>query len=138
MQFNWPIKSPEEIWNKCWELVKRHRRRFLQSNMRPCPWNCTKAIISSKHEVIGCRGCGSKNPDFCKNRSLFRPLFTKEELIRQFKEKLKDPQVLIREYRDLVVFFWCLNMFNMETLDEEKILNMEAELSKKKKEREEQ
>ena len=106
MQVSWIIKSPEEIWDKCRELVKRHRRRFLQSNSRPCPWNCTKAVLSSKHEVTGCRGCGSRNPEFCKNTGLFSPLFTKEELVHQFKEKLKDPQVLLQEYRDLVVFFF--------------------------------
>jgi hypothetical protein len=129
MAFNWRIKSPEEIWKKCWELVKRHRRRFIQSNSRPCPWNCAKAEVSSKHEVVGCRGCGSRNPEFCKNHALFHPLFTKKELVTQFKEKLKDPQTLLREYRDLVVFFWCLNMFDMETLDGKKISDLEKVLN---------
>lgn len=117
----WSIKSPQEIWKKCWELVRRHRRRFIQSNLKPCPWNCKKAEVTSGHEVAGCRGCGSKNPDFCKNTGVFMPLFTKEELAEQFKRRLKDPQTLLKEYRDLVVFFWCLKIFDMESLDKERV-----------------
>lgn len=122
----WSIKPAQEILDKCHDMIRRHRRRFLQKNLRPCPWNCYKAEVSSGHQVVGCTECKSKNPDFCKKPSLFKPFYTKEELVQQFREKLKDPHILLREYRDLVVFFWCFHLFDMQTLDKEAIEKIES------------
>jgi hypothetical protein len=37
------------------------------------------------------------------------PIFTKAELYEQFKRDLRDPEILVREYRDLAMIFWVIN-----------------------------
>jgi hypothetical protein len=46
-------------------------------------------------------------------------MYSKEELSEQFKTGIRDPQVLLREYRDLFVFFWLLGAFDEKIVDEE-------------------
>jgi hypothetical protein len=36
------------------------------------------------------------------------PIFTKAELYEQFKNDLRDPETLVREYRDLAMLFWVI------------------------------
>lgn len=117
---NWPfrIKTPEEILSKCKEMVKRHRRKFIQKNLRPCPMNCVLADIAPGREVIGCSGCGSKDPEKCLKDVVFKPLYSKNELVQQFSNQINNPQVLLRDYRDLTVFFYCLGCFDMQKIDE--------------------
>ena len=63
-------------------------------------------------KVIGCSGCGSHNPQFCVKHEKFTPLFSKEELADQFRTSLNDPQILLKQYRDLVVFLWITGQFD--------------------------
>lgn len=99
-------------------MVKRHRRKFIQKNLRPCPMNCVLADIAPGREVIGCSGCGSKDPEKCLKDVVFKPLYSKNELVQQFSNQINNPQVLLRDYRDLTVFFYCLGCFDMQKIDE--------------------
>lgn len=118
------LKSLDEIMERFQELVHRHRRRFLKRYLRPCPNNCKSAEMVGR-EVVGCKGCGSRNPEFCKNQNKFIPLNTKEELSEEFRTMLRDPQLLLREYRDLVVFLWVTGQFDSEEIPEHIIEKVE-------------
>jgi hypothetical protein len=113
------LKNLEEIIAAARETIHRHRRRFLQRNLRPCPENCQGASMVG-HKVVGCTNCGSPNTDSCIKEDKFVPLFTKEELAQQFADQLRNPDVLLREYRDITVFLWVLGAFDKQskTLDE--------------------
>jgi hypothetical protein len=108
------LKSLEEIIAAARETIHRHRRRFLQRNLRPCPENCKGASMVG-HKVVGCTNCGSPNTDTCIKEKEFVPLFTKEELAQQFADQLRSPDVLLREYRDITVFLWVLGAFDKQT-----------------------
>lgn len=41
---------------------------------------------------------------------------TKDELYTEFKWRLRDPQVLLREYKDIAVLLWVLGEFDREAL----------------------
>jgi hypothetical protein len=116
------LKSPEEIIARARELVHRHRRRFLSRNLRPCPENCTKADMMGR-KIVGCSGCDSHDPSKCLRPDKFQPMYTKEELAKQFAEELRDPGVLLRDYRDVVVFFWILGAFDEEKRVDEEIVS---------------
>jgi hypothetical protein len=120
------IKSLEEIIAAAKDNIKRHRRRFLQRNLRPCPVNCKGASMLG-HKVVGCTNCGSPNAENCIKEDKFVPLFTKEELAQQFADQLRDPEVLMREYRDVTVFLWVLGAFDKQkkTLDEQIVSKVE-------------
>jgi len=120
------LKSLDEIMARFQELVHRHRRRYLKRYLKPCPMNCSKADVVGRR-VTGCvTCCGSKDPDVCKRPEKFVPLYTKEELAEQFRLELRDRQVLLREYRDLVVFLWLLGEYDNEEAVPEHIIK-EAE-----------
>jgi hypothetical protein len=95
-------------------MVRRHRRRFLAKNLKPCPFNCKKADMVG-HEVVGCSGCNSSNLENCNIASAFVPILSKQELVEQFANQLRDPEVLLHHYRDLVAFFWCIGVFDLST-----------------------
>ena len=120
------LKTLEEILEAARETVRRHRRKFLQRNLRPCPDNCKGAEMLG-HKVVGCSNCGSTNPEQCRKEGKFDPVFSKEELAQQFAESLRDPEVLLREYRDVTVFLWVLGAFDKQkkTLDEHIVSGME-------------
>src|SRR5271169_1804229 len=108
------LKALEEIITAARETIHRHRRRFLQRSLRPCPENCKGASMVG-HKVVGCTSCGSPSADQCVKESKFVPLFTKEELAQQFADQLRNPEVLLREYRDVTVFLWVLGAFDKQT-----------------------
>jgi hypothetical protein len=108
------LKALEEIIAAARETIHRHRRRFLQRNLRPCPVNCKGASMVG-HKVVGCGNCGSRNPEQCAKDTAFVPLFSKEELAQQFADQLRNPEVLLREYRDVTVFLWVLGAFDKQS-----------------------
>ena len=128
------LKPLEEIIAAARDTIKRHRRRFLQRNLRPCPENCKGASMLG-HKVVGCTNCGSPNAESCLKEKAFVPLFTKEELAQQFANQLRDPEVLLREYRDVTVFLWVLGAFDKQakTLDENIVEKVEQSGDKAKK-----
>jgi len=128
------LKPLEEIIAAARETIHRHRRRFLQRNMRPCPENCKGASMVG-HKVVGCTNCGSPNADNCLREDKFVPLFTKEELAQQFADQLRNPEVLLREYRDVTVFLWVLGAFDKQTkqVDENIVEKVEQSENKTRK-----
>jgi hypothetical protein len=128
------LKALEEIIAAARETIHRHRRRFLQRNLRPCPENCKGASMIG-HKVVGCTNCGSPNSENCIKEDKFVPLFTKEELAQQFADQLRDPEVLLREYRDVTVFLWVLGAFDKQkkTLDEHIVVEVEQSENKIRK-----
>src|SRR5271157_4770382 len=128
------LKTLEEIIAAARETIKRHRRRFLQRALRPCPENCKGASMLG-HKVVGCTNCGSPNGDSCIKSSKFVPLFTKEQLAQQFADQLRNPEVLLREYRDVTVFLWVLGAFDKQkkTLDETIVERVEQNEGKARK-----
>lgn len=79
------------------------------------------------HKVVGCGNCGSRNPEQCSKDSAFVPLFGKEELAQQFADQLRNPEVLLREYRDVTVFLWVLGAFDKQSkvIDEKIVSDVE-------------
>ena len=73
--------------------------------------NCKHATVVGR-KVTGCQGCGSHNPEFCKDPAKFAPLYSKEQLYEEFGRMLKDRDIMLREYRDLVAFFWILGEYD--------------------------
>jgi hypothetical protein len=65
----------------------------------------------------------------------FVPLFTKEELAQQFADQLRNPEILLREYRDVTVFLWVLGAFDKQTkqVDEQIVEKVEQSGDKMKK-----
>jgi hypothetical protein len=116
------LKSPEEIIARARDIISRHRRRFLSRNLHPCPGNCAMAEMMGR-KVTGCSGCESIDPNKCLRPDKFQPAYSKEELAAQFAEELRDPGTLLRDYRDVVVFFWVLGAFDEEKQVDEEIVS---------------
>jgi hypothetical protein len=83
------------------------------------------AEIGAGHKVLGCEGCGSTNPDRCIDTRKFVPIYTKEEVFAQFREELRNPQILLRDYRDVVFFMWVLGVPVDEKVDEKVLEKVE-------------
>jgi hypothetical protein len=128
------LKALEEIIAAARDTIKRHRRRFLQRNLRPCPQNC-RGVSTLGREIIGCTNCGSPSGDKCIEESKFVSLYTKEELAQQFADQLRNPEILLREYRDVTVFLWVLGAFDKQTkvLDETIVEKVEQSENKARK-----
>lgn len=118
------LKSPEEIIARARDIISRHRRRFLSRNLRPCPDNCAMAEMMGR-KVTGCSGCESIDPNKCLRPDKFKSAYTKEELAKQFAEEMRDPGVLLRDYRDVVVFLWVLGAFDEEHVNEDIVADVE-------------
>jgi hypothetical protein len=59
---------------------------------------------------------------------MFQPVNSKEELYSEFQAILRDPETLWQEYRDIVIFFWVLGIFDPmdeSVLDETMIQTVE-------------
>jgi len=74
-------------------------------------------------KITGCSGCESIDPNKCIHPEKFKPAYSKEELAAQFAEELRDPGTLLRDYRDVVVFFWVLGAFDEEKRVDEEIVS---------------
>lgn len=120
------LKTQEEIVEQFREIVHRHRRRFLKRNLRPCPDNCQYADVA-RRGVVGCHGCHSRNREVCLNEKRFVPELSKEELDYQFRQDLRDPEVLSRDYRDIMVLLWVLGEYDDQEQVPENVI-AEAEI----------
>jgi hypothetical protein len=112
------IKSREEIIARISELTNRYLRKFLNRYMRPCPNNCTKAVIR-RHRVVGCRGCGSTNSEQCKKHEHFQPIESKEQLVKRFREEIRSPFYMLRDYQPIATLLWVLGEFYGKEKDKE-------------------
>ena len=104
------MKSLEEVISRLNELVKRHCRKYIKRNLRPCPYNCKVAQWDGRK--VTCCGRLSTDPDKCFRPEKFVPVYTKDELYNQFKQDLKDPEILVREYRDIAMLMWVAGADN--------------------------
>jgi hypothetical protein len=127
------LKSLEEIITAAKETIHRHRRRYLQRNLRVYPGNC-KLVSTMGNRIVGCTGCKSPNPSVCLHEQQFIPRFSKEELAKQFANLLRNPEALLRDYRDVTVFLWVLGAFNKQEqqINEEIVASIEEHKSAKK------
>lgn len=112
------VKPLDEILARVRDLIHRHRRKFLKKYLRPSPNNCTKAI-EREGRVVGCRGCGSRNPETCLRSENFVPFETKDQLYQAFTEELRDWNVLAKDYRDIAMLLWVIGAFDSESVDEQ-------------------
>jgi hypothetical protein len=117
------LKTLEEIAANCREMIHRYRRRWLKRNLRPCPNNCKLADMVGRR-VVGCEGCGSRNPEQCTLEKKFEPLYTKEELHQQFRDRIRNQEILQREYRDITALLWVMGGFD-EEIEESVIAGVE-------------
>lgn len=122
---NVTVKSKQEIIEQFREIVHRHRRRFLKRNLRPCPDNCQYADVS-RRGVVGCHGCHSHNREVCLHERRFVPDMSKEELDLQFRQDLRDPEILARDYRDIMVLLWVLGEYDTDEVPEAVIATVEV------------
>jgi hypothetical protein len=118
------LKSPEEIVAQLREVIRRYRRKFVSRNLRPCPDNCDLATTSRKR-VTGCNGCLSRNPEQCLRADRFVPIYTKDELVDEFAEMLRDPYTLSHDYPAITTLLWVLGEFDEKTVDEQVIAGLE-------------
>lgn len=109
-------------------MIHRYRRRWLKRNLRPCPNNCQLADTVGRR-VVGCTGCGSHNPEQCTKDQKFVPLYTKEELHEQFRQRIRNQEILLREYRDIAALLWAMGGFD-EELSESVIAGVEKRVEK--------
>lgn len=109
-------------------MIHRYRLRWLKRNLRPCPNNCQSADLVGRR-VVGCLGCGSNNPEQCLKEQKFVPLYTKEELHEQFRERIRNQEILLREYRDIAALLWAMGGFD-EEIDETVIAGVEQRVEK--------
>lgn len=78
-----------------------------------------------KSRIIGCDACGSKNPELCENAQQFVSLYTKEQLHEQFRQRIRNQEILLRDYRDIAALLWVVGGFD-EEIDETVIAGVEA------------
>lgn len=79
--------------------------------------------------VVGCQGCSSSNPEQCIKEQKFVPLYTKEELHEQFRERIRNQEILLRDYRDIAALLWAMGGFD-EEIDESLIAGVEKRVEK--------
>jgi hypothetical protein len=117
-------KSVDEILDKLREVIHRYRRKYIRSYLRPCPNNCTLAHLSG-NRVVGCKGCKSHNPERCTQHEVYQAISTKEELALEFRNMLRDKQILQRDYPAIAVFLWVLGQLDQEVMSERVIAEVE-------------
>ena len=103
------VRSKEEIVDFLRQLIKRHRRRFIERYMRPCPENC-KLATTHRGRVTGCDTCASRNPEQCRRPDKFVALNDRDELYHEFGDDLRNKEVLQHDYRDILALMWVLNI----------------------------
>ena len=106
------MKTKEEILERLKELLQRSRKRYIKNHTKPKGSNCAFVVYDEEADQYRCTKCGTTDPDRCKNQELFQPLRTREELVKDFAEEVKTPQVLLREYRAESALLWVLGMFD--------------------------
>ena len=110
MQFQ--VKSAQEIYDRLHELMRRRLRRYVQKHLRPCPYNCDKAVLDRHDVVIGCTGCKSHNPDKCMRPEHFIPVASKEKLVEEWKDRFRNPEIVLREHQGEAALLWVLGVWD--------------------------
>lgn len=116
------LKTQEEILARLKELVQRSRKRYIKNHTKPKGTNCAYVIYDEDQDQYRCTKCGTTDPDRCMNHELFKPKRTREELVQDFAAEIKNPNILLREYRAEAGLLWCLGLLDE---DEEPVINVE-------------
>jgi len=122
------MRSEDEIKQKYKQLLGRNLEKTLQKKLGRKPHNCTHNHVQStlvnkdnriEVEHTGLCMLNGDNPSLWEGRicetsadARFCPYFTqknsKQDVYNEFMEKIKDPEVLQHEYRDLYTLHWVL------------------------------
>ena len=105
------MKTQEEILARLKELVQRSRKRYIKNHMKPKGSNCAYVIYDEELDSYRCTKCGTLDPDQCMNHELFSPKKTREEVVQEFAVDIKNPQILLRDYRAEAALLWTLGQF---------------------------
>jgi len=105
-------KTAKEIYDRLLELMRRRMRRYVQKNMRPCPMNCTKAVLDRDNVVVGCAGCGSHNIDRCRRAENFVSVSSKDDLVTEWKNRFRNPELVLREHQGEAALLWTLGIWD--------------------------
>lgn len=106
------IKTQEEILDRLKELLQRSRKRYIKNHTKPKGENCAFVVYDKDIDSYRCTKCGTLDPDRCLNPELFQPKKTREELAKDFSDEIKNPQVLLRDYRAEAALLWTLGQFS--------------------------
>lgn len=120
------MRDEKHVRKKLLELKQKHLRRKLHKHLQPLPENCKHNqthVGTNKEEdgqeEVGLCMLGHENieewpgniceaPEKAEKCPFFNPKRSKEELIEEFKEEMKDPEVLAYEYPDIAALQWVL------------------------------
>ena len=102
------MKTPVEVAERLRDLLQRSRKRYVRNRLKPKGQNCAHVIYDEALDTYRCTRCGTTDPDRCLNVTQFEPLRTKDELNEKFREDIKNPQILLREYRAEAALLWVL------------------------------
>jgi len=108
------LKTQEEILDRLKELIQRSRKRYIKNHMKPKGNNCAFVVYDDVLDTYRCTKCGTQDPDCCKNHELFEPKKSREEVVKDFANDIKNPNIMLREYRDIAAILWCLGQFDLE------------------------
>ena len=92
--------------------------------MKPKGNNCSYVIYDEALDTYRCTKCGTQDPDHCSNHALFEPKKPRNEVIQDFSADIKNPQIMLREYRDIAALLWTLGQFD-EDEEESPVINVE-------------
>jgi len=106
------VKSAQEIYERLRELMRRRLRRYVQKHLRPCPMNCEKAVLDRQDVVIGCAGCKSNNIDRCRRPENFVAVTAKEQLVEEWKDRFRNPEIVLREHQGEAALMWVLGVWD--------------------------
>lgn len=116
------LKSIAEIQKRLRDLVHKHKKRYLKKHLTPCLENCAGALSVQQPDVKEflrqnedvCTFCRSRELGLCNDLNKFKPVKSKEEIIENFTEDIKNPKILPREYKDVAVMLWVLGYLDPE------------------------
>jgi len=120
------LKSQQEILKRLRDLIHRHKKRYLKKYLAPSVNNCRGSLAYLRPDLAEhldynedrCTFCKCKDPGSCNDPELFKPRYTKDEIIEKFKEDIKDPQKLPRDFRDVAILMWVLGLFDTDNDDD--------------------
>jgi len=108
------MKEEREMSERLRDLIHRHRKRYIRDNSRPCGKNCNFMTQDGS-----CSEFGVVSDAQCHTCQTFSPFLTRSEMEENFREDIKHPKKLLREYRDVAILMWCLGYLDEEDISTE-------------------
>ena len=118
------MKTQEEVLIRLKELIQRSRKRYIKNHTKPKGSNCAYVVYDDEADQYRCTKCGTTDPDRCLNQEMFQPKRNREELAKDFADEVKNPQILLREYRAEAALLWVLGQFSDDD-DETPVIDIE-------------